>query len=119
MQCFEVIRVSDHLVLLDCSLLSLLLLLSLVSRGFLAPVLDDDCAVINAAYDILNVVLPLELALGEGTLEEATLLVAQLPELVVSPDEERAIVESGHTVTATTSQIVDAQWLVLVHVNEA
>jgi hypothetical protein len=99
--------------------MSLFLLLSLLSRGFLPPVLNNDRAVIYAAYDILNVVLPLELTLGEGALEEATLLVAQLPELVVSPDEERAIVESGHTVTATTGQIVDAQWLVLVHVNEA
>ncbi len=113
----EIFRVSDHLALLNDPLLGALLLLH---WHVVDPqVFDNDCAVVDAAYDVLDVVTALELALGEWTLQKPALFVAQLPELIVAPDEESAVVEGRDTVPSAASQVVDVQGFVLIHINEA
>ena len=69
----EVLRVSDHLALLDGPLLGLLLFLWGVN--FASQVLDDDGAVVDPADHVFHVVTPFKFALREGALEEATLFV--------------------------------------------
>ena len=112
-QGLEILRVCDHVGLLDGSLFLLLLL------GDWRQVLDNDRTVINAADHMLHVVTSLELALREGALEEATLLVAKLTELVVSPHEEGSIVEGRGAVAAAASEVRDLERNVLIEIHEA
>ena len=63
---------------------------------------------------------PFELALGERTLQKPPFLVAELPELVVAPDKEGAVVECDDAVTPPAAHVVDPEGLVaVVEVDEA
>lgn len=117
MEHLEIFRVSDHLTLLNDSLLRAFLLLHW--HVVYPQVFDNDRAVVDAAYDALDVVTALELALREWTLQKPALFVAQLPKLIVAPDEESAVVECRDTVPSAASQVVDVQGFVLIHINKA
>lgn len=66
-----------------------------------------DSAAVNAADNIEHFVVFFKLFERPRTLDEASLSVAQLPKLVVTPEEECAELKRSECVATTTAQLID------------
>ena len=60
----------------------------------------------------------LEFALGNGAFNESSLLVTKLPKLVISPNKECAIIESSNTVPSATTNVINIQRSIFVHIHK-
>ena len=57
--------------------------------------------------------IKLKFALGEGTLQEASLAISKLATHIVSPEEECSIIKGGHAVSLTALDVCYVQRLLI------
>lgn len=72
---------------------------------------DDYCTTIDARYDINHIMVFFKLLEGPWALDETPLAVAELTELIVTPEEKGPILETTQSVAAAATQVIDMQGL--------
>jgi len=70
---------------------------------------DDYCTTVDATYDIDHIMVFLELLERPRALDEAPLAVAELTELIVTPEEKGPVLETTQSVAAAAAQVIDMQ----------
>lgn len=75
--------------------------------------LNDDGGRVVTTDNIYYIVIKFELSLGEGTLHETSLTIAQLAVDIVSPHVESTVIQSRHAMPLAAGNVSDMQWFLL------
>lgn len=68
-----------------------------------------NCTAVDAADNVEHIVVLFKLLERPGTFDEAALAVAELTELIVTPEEKRSVLEASQCMATATTQVVDMQ----------